>query len=126
MPNDFAKWTTPHLAPVKELTMKKALLVLALTLPAAGCLMPSDQDRMAGTRFSINADRTFSYETDAVLRDSENFETAPVSTEYWLRDWLAANNMCPSGYQIVNRQRVAVGSSLGGRLYRATYTGRCV
>lgn len=103
--------------------MRQIIVAALVALPLAGCLTPDRQDRNAGTRFRINPDRTWTYETDTYT--DGDLKGAPVGREDWLRSWLADNSLCPNGYQIVDVQGVRAGVSLVGPLYRATYTGRC-
>jgi hypothetical protein len=105
--------------------VKKTILALALTLPMAGCLTVDDQERIQFSSFKVSPDRTFTFETDANMYESESLETMPIPRQSWMQEWLTQNNMCPNGFRIVDRQRVVKGGSIMGKLYRVSYTGRC-
>lgn len=90
----------------------------ALLVTMTGC---ATIDRGAVSDFRPSGPTTFEYRAQAGALDYPADSPAAEQVRMdWLRTWLTDNEMCPAGYQIIERHEVKIG--FGARIH---YTGRC-
>lgn len=108
--------------------MNKQIAAIALAAALVGC---TNTDRLAMSDFYPEtspdggpAEFVFTANGSTIAYPS-GMEAEP-SRMQWLEVYLEANQMCPNGYEITDRQVIARGSAFGGNLHQVRYRGRCL